>query len=226
MKILLVEKFLQEGGKSGGTTRVVFEIAKVLQAKGHQVIPFTAWNPALKTNVPAWVANYRQYFVGYEDFSKFGLNIKSFKKAGKMIYNREAAEKIEQLIKAEKPDIAYLHNIFHHIGPSILPVLRKYNIPVIHTLHHYKHLSANYYLLHQGKPWERDKGGKYWRYVTDRVIKNSFFAGLHEMIEMTIHHKLWRPFYKYVDICTAPSKFLIQKSREYKYPTTIFHLPG
>jgi len=225
MKVLLVEKFLQEGGKSGGTTRVVFEIAKVLQKNGHTVIPFTSWNNDIKTKSPDWVEKYKDYFVSYEDFGKFGFNLGTIRKAGKMIYNREAAQKIEELIKKEKPDLAYLHNIFHHIGPSILPVLRKYNIPVIQTLHHYKHLSANYYLLKDGQPWEKDKGGHYWRYVTDRVIKGSIFAGLHEMIEMTIHHKLWRPFQRHVNLCTSPSKFLIQKSRDYKFPKAIAHLP-
>jgi len=225
MKVLLVEKFLQEGGKSGGTTRVVFEIAKVLQKNGHQVIPFTAWNDEVKEKSPDWVEKHKDYFVTYEDFSSFGFNLGTLRKAVKMIYNYEAARKIEELIKKEKPDLAYLHNIFHHIGPAILPVLKKYNIPVIHTLHHYKHISANYYLLKDGRPWEKDKGGKYWRYLTDRVIKGSVLAGFHEMIEMTIHHKLWRPFQRYVNLCTSPSKFLMQKSRDYNFPKAIAHLP-
>lgn len=226
MKILLVEKFLQEGGKSGGTTRLALEIQKILTQKGHEVIPFTTWNDEIREASPAWISKYKKYFPKYEDFADFGFNLSSFKKAWKMIYNREAAMKTEKLIQDEKPDIAYVHNIFHHIGPSILPVLKKYNIPVIQTFHDSKHLSANYYLSQDGKIWEEDKGGKYWRYVTDKVIKNSRLAGWHEMIEMTIHHKIWKPFKKYVDVCTAPSKFLIQKSKEYKYPKEILLLPN
>ncbi|EKD49318.1 MAG: hypothetical protein ACD_63C00181G0001 [uncultured bacterium] len=226
MKILLVEKFLQEGGKSGGTTRAALEIRKILTKKGHEVIPFTAWNKDIKQKSPDWIEKYKKYFVKYEDFSKFGFNPSTIRKALKMIYNKEAAEKIEDLIKGEKPDLAYIHNIFHHIGPSILPILKKHDIPVIYSLHSYKHISANYYLLHKSKIYEKDKGGKYYRYIFDRSIKNSAFAGLHEMVEMTIHHKIWKPFYKYVDLYTAPSKFLIKKSYEYKYPRKIEHLPN
>ena len=32
-------------------------------------------------------------------------------------------KKIERLVREERPDIAHLHNIYHHLTPSIIPVL-------------------------------------------------------------------------------------------------------
>ena len=54
------------------------------------------------------------------------------------IYNKEAARKLETLLQKEKPDVAHIHLMFNSMSVSILPVLRKYNIPVVMSVHDYR----------------------------------------------------------------------------------------
>jgi hypothetical protein len=49
-------------------------------------------------------------------------------------YSIEFKRKFERIIKITDPDIVHLNNIYLHIPPSILDVLKKQNIPVIMTL--------------------------------------------------------------------------------------------
>ena len=58
--------------------------------------------------------------------------------AAKAIYSFEAQRKLRQLIDEFKPDIAHLHCIYHHLSPSILPVLHKAGIPTVMTAHDLK----------------------------------------------------------------------------------------
>ena len=60
------------------------------------------------------------------------------------IYNRQAAQQLEKLILAEKPDIAHIHLLFNSLSVSILPVLKKYNIPTVMTVHDYRLICPAY----------------------------------------------------------------------------------
>jgi len=93
----------------------------------------------------------------------------------KGFYNFEAKRKLAKLIREFRPDVAHLHNIYHHLSPSIIGVLQKIKIPIVMTLHDYALVSPNYNLYANGRIWEASKGGKYWRCFTDRCIKNSYW---------------------------------------------------
>ena len=43
-----------------------------------------------------------------------------------------------------RPDVAHLHMIDHQLSPSILHALKKFNVPVIQTVHQYKLVCPNY----------------------------------------------------------------------------------
>ena len=42
------------------------------------------------------------------------------------------------LLDSVQPRIAHVHNIYHHLSPSILPLLKERGIPVVMTLHDLK----------------------------------------------------------------------------------------
>ena len=75
---------------------------------------------------------YERYFVENIDYNA-RQNIASQMKLGaKLIYSQEAKQKLEQLVRKEKPDIAHLHIFQHQLSLSILDVLKKYRIPVVY----------------------------------------------------------------------------------------------
>jgi len=58
-------------------------------------------------------------------------------------YNRRMYKKMMATIKANKPDVVHVHNVFPMMSPSIYAALRQSGIPVVQTLHNYRFLCPN-----------------------------------------------------------------------------------
>lgn len=193
MKILQINKFFY---LRGGSETHFFELTKLLEAKGHEVIPFCMQDPRnLKSK-------YDKYFIEAVDLSKF-----SFKNFIKYFYNYEALKKLEQLIQTEQPDVAHLHNIAHQFSPAIIRLLKKHNIPVIQTLHDYKLICPNYQLYSNNQICLKCKGSKYYNCLTSRCVKKSYLKSFMAMTEAYLNNRV-RRLYEQVDLFIAPSKFM------------------
>src|SRR4051812_41546045 len=55
-----------------------------------------------------------------------------------LLYNFESARVLEEKILDFHPDVIHIHNFFPQASPSLLFVAKKYQIPVILTLHNYR----------------------------------------------------------------------------------------
>ena len=215
MKILLVNKYFY---LKGGAEYVLFETADLLRSKGHEVISFSMRHPR---NIKS---EYEKYFVSNVDYEKGGINNK-IDYAIKLLYSFEAKRKIEELIKEEKPDIAHLHNVYHQISPSILYTLKKFDIPVIMTLHDYKMVCPSYSMLSDGKICEFCKDSNYYYCVLRKCVKESRLKSILNTCEMYLHHKILG-IYNLVDVFISPSMFLKNKVEEMGFRGNIVHLPN
>ncbi|MFA6133652.1 MAG: glycosyltransferase family 4 protein [Phycisphaerae bacterium] len=57
----------------------------------------------------------------------------------RMIHDVQAANSLARFLRLQQPiDIAHLHGIYHHLTPSILPVLARRGIPMVMTVHDYR----------------------------------------------------------------------------------------
>lgn len=165
MKVLQIDKYFY---LKGGAETVFFNTIDLLEENGHQVIPFCLNSIKNRTSV------YNKYFVNYPELSESSILTK-IKKAPAFLYNLESAKKIEQLILKEKPDIAHIHLLFNGISVSILPILRKYKIPIIMTAHDYR-LICPAYTFTNGKQelCEKCKESKqYWKCITNKCSKGN-----------------------------------------------------
>lgn len=166
MKILQINKYFY---KKGGAETVFFNTISLLESKGHTVIPFCLQN---KKNQES---PYSSYFVDYPELSESNLFTK-IKNVFRFIYNKQAARKIEKLIIKEKPDIAHIHLLFNSLSVSILPVLRKYNIPVVMSVHDYRLVCPAYTFTDgKGNFCEKCSTGKFYHCITNKCSKQSFF---------------------------------------------------
>lgn len=217
LNVLLINKFFY---KKGGAETSFFSCVKLLEKKGHGVIPFSMTHP---DNLPS---EHAKYFVENIDYFAPKPLLYKAKISGKMLYSLEAGRKLRDLLKntGKKIDIAHLHNIYHQISPSILNVLKKFNIPVIMTLHDYKLICGNYTLLNNGKICESCKGGKYYRILQKRC-KGSLINNVLITLEMYLHHKIFH-LYDKVDLFISPSRFLINKFREMGFKGRMVYLPN
>jgi len=218
MKILQINKFFF---LKGGSERYFFDLSELLSQKGHGISILSTNHP---NNFPYFE---KDDFVEYNDFSKTEGIWKDSKKIIRIFWNREAAKKLEKLIKKEKPDIAHLHNIFSHLSPSIIYTLKKHNIPIVMTLHDYKMFCPNYKFFSQGKPcFDCIKRNNFRSCLNKRCIKNSWSKSLIGYLE----GKWQKDFLKIIDkidIFLAPSLFIRKKAISAGLPAKkIIHLPN
>ncbi len=215
MKILLINNYHY---LRGGSERAYFDTAKILEENGHEVAFFSTKN---KNNFPT---KWEKFFVSSNDFEEKMSWTKKLKFLAAGFYNFEAKRSLEELLKEFKPDIAHLHNIYHHLSPSVIDVLKSNEIPTVMTLHDYQLISPNYNLFANGKIWEASKPDKYWRCVADRCIKNSFWKSLLATVEAYFYK--WFGFYENINLFISPSRFLIEKFKEFGFKKKIIYLPN
>lgn len=202
MKIIQANKFYY---LKGGAERYYFNLIKLLESKGHEVIPFSMQDDQ------NYSSKYSKYFVSNVDFEKQGNN---FKKARRVLYSFEAKKKFEQLVITTKPDLIHIHNIYHQISPSILTVAKKHKIPVVETLHDFKLICPNYTLYSKDELCEQCKKYRYYKCTFRKCIKNKFWQSLLATKEMYFH-KLIRIYENNVNLFLAPSKFVYDKILEF-----------
>lgn len=196
MKVLQINVF---NYRKGGSETVYFNTSEKLQDDGIEVVSF-----ALK-----WEENYPSRYESYFPESK-ATRKGSFRQINNAInyfYHFEAARKIEALIKAERPDIAQIHLIWGQITPSILPVLKKYGIPVIFTIHDYRIVCPAYTFRNgKGEQCERCGGGKYYNCFLHNCTKGNYVFSAMMGMEQYFRNWFFNPV-KYADGLLYVSNF-------------------
>jgi glycosyltransferase involved in cell wall biosynthesis len=218
--LLLINKFYHDKGHAGGVGRYLVQEEEDLSAAGWDVIPFAMADADARPSV------WERYFVRARDYSEARYGGSTASDALSLIWNREAARKLDALLTETRPDVAHLHNIYHHLSPSILPVLKRHGIPVVMTLHDLRLLCPAIHMLRQGQVCEKCKGGRLHQAVLGKCVKDSRGASLLAAVE-TAHQK-WRGLYTNgVQSFLCPSRFYLQKFREWGYPAAkLVHLPN
>ena len=204
----------------GGSDTASFELRKILEARGHEVIPFSMAHPR---NLPT---PYARHFVS--ELVKTGRARPIGEKlstALRVLYNWEARRKLRQLIEETRPDLVHLHNIYNHLSASILHELRHHDLPVVMTVHDYRLLCPNHLLFTGGEICERCKGGRFHHAVLHRCVRGS--RTLSALLALESYGWRWSGiFEKTVDIFIAPSRFMHDKLLEYGFaPPRVRHCP-
>lgn len=219
-RLLLINKFYHDIGPAGGVGRYLVQEEEDLLAAGWEVIPFAM------ADEHARPSPWDKHFVKAHDYSKPSFGSGAIGGAMSLIWNREAARNLEALIRETKPDIAHLHNIYHHLSPSILPVLARHGIPVVMTLHDLRLLCPAIHMLRLDGVCERCKGGRFHHAVLGKCVKGSRAASVLAAVE-TFHQRV-RGFYpRLVARFLCPSKFIRDKYIEWGYPAEkLQHFPN
>ena len=215
MKILMVNKFHYI---KGGSETYYFALKRLLEAKGHEVVDFSM------KDEKNFDSAYSDYFVDGVDYNgPMGVR-DQIRSAMNIIYSREAAKKIEALIHATHPDICHLHIFQHQLSPSILGVLKKYNIATVYTAHDLKMLCLNYVMMtNDGQICEKCKGGKYINCLLRKCLKNSTAKSAICVVEGYLHK--WLKSYDQIDRILTPSRFYKDKFVEFGIePERVLHL--
>jgi glycosyltransferase involved in cell wall biosynthesis len=206
--------------RRGGAEVVFLEQNKIFEKLGWTVIPFSMKHA--KNETTKW----ENYFVNEIEYGADDGWHNKFINAFKIIYSWEAKNKLESLIDTIKPDVAHLHNIYHHLSPSILPVLKKKGVPTVMTLHDLKLICPSYLMLNASGVCEKCKGGRIYNVVTNKCMKQSLpLSSL--IFSETLVHRLSKIYKKNIDTFILPSKFYLNKFIEWGWEADrLIHIPN
>jgi glycosyltransferase involved in cell wall biosynthesis len=165
-------------------------------------------------------SEYSSYFVdrfGPDQMFETGNPATRLKIAKRMIFNTEAQHKLAKLIEDTKPDFAHVHSIYHHLSPSVLHTLKKYNLPVLLTLHDYKMVCPNYIFLDgERNVCEECQGKRFWKATSKKCFRNSYAASA--LVSAEAYWNKWKKSYlNNVDVFMSPSQFLGDKILQYGF---------
>lgn len=199
MVVLLINKFFFE---KGGAERYFFLLSDELQARGHDVVHFSMQHT---NNRPS---PYSEYFVSRREYDVPKGPFRSLTEGLSFIRSREAARNIKKLIDKYRPRIAHIHNIYHQITPSVIPVLEAAGIPMVMTIHDYKLVCPNYSLFAAGEYCYRCKNGKFYQAVLTNC-SGSLSRGA--LLAAEAYRQRSSGVYKAIRRFVAPSRYMRNK---------------
>lgn len=213
MKILLVNYryFI-----SGGPEKYMFNVKKILEDNGHDVIPFSIHS---NKNVET---KYSKYFVEpigsrdatyYDEVKKTPKSI--WQLLNRSIYSFEVKRKIKKEIKETKPDLVYIIHFVNKLSPSVISGAKEMRVPVVLRLSDYFMLCPRFDFLYNKKVCEDCLKNGYKSCIKKRCVKNSKSASLIRVFSMKVHK--WIHIYDKVDAFVTPSQFLKNKLIENGY---------
>ncbi len=189
MRILEINKYLYQ---KGGAETYLLALIELLKKNGQKIICFSQKNPA---NIESAG---EEFFISDLDLS--GADRSAAWRWGRIFWSFAARRAIKKTIRKYRPDIAHIHNIYHQISPSILPILKSAGIPIVMTVHDFKLITPFYTLRADGAEMEKS--------LPARLLLRAEFAW----------HKKLRIYERNVDLFLAPSEFVKNKLIEEGYP--------
>ena len=197
--------------RRGGSDAVFFEHDALFRGLGWDTAVMTMHHP--KNEPSQWSG----FFVDEIEFGHaYGAMLK-LSMAGKIIYSVEARRKLDQLIACFQPDVAHVHCIYHHISPSVLPLLKERGVPVVMTAHDLKLCCPAYKMLNRGGVCEKCKNGNLLNVVTNRCLRDSLIVSSLVMVESAMHRALGL-YRDNLDRIVVPSIFFRDKHIEWGWP--------
>jgi len=181
MKILIIHNYYKF---RGGEDEVVDYEKKLLIKSGFEIVEYFKDN----NNIKGIFYKIKILFNLFFSFSTFF--------------------EIDKIIKDKKPDLAHIHNIYPIISPSIYFVLKKYKIPIIHTIHNFRFFCSNGFCL---------KNGKICIKCETNSIKNIFNICSKEkkeydfLLKIIIYITRLFNLFKKIDFFIVPSDFIKNK---------------
>ncbi|MCP5026512.1 MAG: glycosyltransferase family 4 protein [Actinomycetia bacterium] len=197
MRILHVNKFLHV---AGGSETYMFGVADRQEAAGHQIAFFGMTHPHNRDGANS--------DLGVDEVSLDPPpdgTVAQLRTAGRIVWNRQAQNRMAEMIGRFRPDVVHAHNIYHQLSPSILRPVRAAGIPAVMTLHDYKLVCPTYLLRRQGKVCESCIDGGF-RQAAKLRCQGSLAGSALLAFETGLHRRIGA--YDPIDLLICPSRFL------------------
>lgn len=221
MKILIVNKFLYP---NGGSETYIFTLGKCLKDMGCEVEYFGMEHEG------RIVGNSIDEYTSNMDFhtGKLSKLLYPFR----IIYSKEAYNKITKVLDAFKPEVVHLNNFNFQLTPSVIYAVRNWErrtgnkVKLVYTAHDLQWVCPNHLMRipSTGELCSRCNMGDYKYCMKNKCLHNSGIKSILAAFEGRYYR--YKKTYELVDTIIAPSRFLADKLSGYpglKDKITVMH---
>lgn len=173
---------------TGGEDAVVHRERMLLQQHGHQVVALERSNIEMD-QWPFW----RRALLPL-----------------RTMFSLESYWQVRKFCRAERPDVAHVHNVFFLLSPSVYYALDHEGVPIVQTCHNFRFLCANGLFLTENQLCERCLAGNYFHAVAHRCYHESRAQSLMLAATLAAHRYVGR-WWDRMDAFIALSKFSRRK---------------
>jgi glycosyltransferase involved in cell wall biosynthesis len=108
------------------------------------------------------------------------------------IYSPGGVRRFRHLLEEHRPDVVHLHNVFPLISPYVVRVAGRAGVPVVQTVHNYRHGCVNGLHLRDGHPCTDCLG----RRVPDPAVRHGCYRGSRAQsipmaLGQVVHRETW-----------------------------------
>ena len=207
MKILMVNKFLFP---KGGAETYMLRLGEGLTALGHRVEYFGMDDPNRT------VGNSWGIYTMPMDFHGSSLKEKA-SYLTKIIYSRQARQKMYQLLTQYNPDVVHLNNFNFQLTPSVLLAAEEYrtkenpDLRILYTAHDFQLICPNHLLFDPAelRICEKCLDGNLSHCLKSKCIHGSRARSFMGVVENLYWNH--RDVYRILDAILCPSRFMKQK---------------
>src|SRR5438105_3104408 len=149
MKILFVHDFYQQ---FGGEDSAAISERKLLEDNGHELLCYTRHNEEIKS-------------YSFWDKVRF---------LDRTVYSFQTEHAIQTAVEKFRPTVAFVHNVYPLISPSLYHTLHRLRVPIAQVVHDFRPYCANGWYYVDGQICERCKFGNYLHAISHRCYKDSY----------------------------------------------------
>ena len=149
MKVLFVHNFYQQ---FGGEDSAAIAERNLLESNGDEVLGFTRHNDEIKS---------------YSLWEKAAF-------IPRTMYSHRTEREIRKAFEDFAPDVAFVHNVYPLISPSLYHTLHSLKVPIVQVVHDFRPFCPNGWFYIDGQICERCKFGNYLHAVKHRCYKDSY----------------------------------------------------
>lgn len=164
MNILLIHnRYKERGGEDG----VVEREADLLRADGHRVRVMEKDNRDIQSRARA------------------------VSTALGTPWNFSSTRRLARVLRADRPDVAHIHNLFPQWSPGCVHTLNRLGVPTVMTVHNYRILCPSATLHHRGGIYTESLDKRLpLRPILDRVYRGSLAGTATQILSNALHRSL------------------------------------
>ncbi len=210
---------------SSGPERYMFAVKRLLEARGHEVIPFSV---RYRQNDPSpWEQYFAPPIAGDDEvvFRQHSWSASSIRRALERAFSsREVYDALSRELRDARPDVAYVLKYERKLSPSVLTALHDHSVPIVVRLSDFAMVCPQQHLVRDDHICELCVGRRPWPSVIYRCVQGSFGASVVNALGMEYARR--KGFLDLVDEFVAPSEIMRRKMVQGGLPAfKIRHLP-